>query len=232
MAKDLRLKPVHALGHLHALWHAALEQQESGDLSSWSDDLIAEVSCYSGDAPQYVFLLQQHGWLDGKRIHDWLDYAGNYLARKYHNTEPAKLRKIWVTHGRSYGKGTSLRKQKGNLDISDLISSPLPKKKGRGGEAKSAAEVPDWIDRSTWEAFREMRKEIKEPLTQRAEQMGIKKLDELRNLGHESTAVLEQSIFNNWKGLYPVKRMASANEDTQADRIRRRTEETLKRGLK
>jgi len=99
LAKDLRLKPVYVMGHLHALWHAVLEQQEDGDLSSWDDDLISDLSAYQGDAPQYVSLLQKHGWLDGKLIHDWMDYAGRYLETKYRTSNPDYLKAIKKKHG-------------------------------------------------------------------------------------------------------------------------------------
>lgn len=94
IARELRLKPVYMLGHFHALWHAALEQQEDGDLSSWSDELIAELAAYHGNAPQFVSLLQQSGWLDGKIIHDWWDYAGRYLTKKYQTSNPDRLKAI------------------------------------------------------------------------------------------------------------------------------------------
>lgn len=94
LAKDLRLKPVYVLGHLHALWHAALEQQEDGDLSVWSDAFIAESACYDADAPQFVSLLQKHKWLDGKILHDWWEYAGRYLEAKYKTSNPDKLAKM------------------------------------------------------------------------------------------------------------------------------------------
>jgi len=101
LARALRIKPVYALGHLHALWHAALEQQEDGDLSSWSDDLLAHASCYDGAGPQYVSLLRLHGWLDGGLIHDWLDYAGRYLETKYRTSNPEKLAAIYAKHKKS-----------------------------------------------------------------------------------------------------------------------------------
>lgn len=94
LAKDLRLKPVYVIGHLHALWHVVLEQQEDGDLTLWSDDFIADSSCYQGDAPQYVSLLQKHKWLNNRIIHDWWDYAGRYLESKYKTSNPTKLHTI------------------------------------------------------------------------------------------------------------------------------------------
>lgn len=119
-AKALRLKPVYALGHLHALWHSALEQQEDGILSSWSDDFIAMSSDVTSDASSYVRLLQEYGWLDGRVIHDWLDYAGGYLITKYKTSNRQKLADIWQAHGRVYGTGTEEeveRKQKGSLRL-------------------------------------------------------------------------------------------------------------------
>jgi len=98
LAAALRIRPSYAIGHLHALWHVALEQQEDGDLSAWSDEFIAIASDYPGDAPQYVRLLQKHRWLDGKLIHDWLDYAGRYLEFKYRTRNPKKLDEIKAKH--------------------------------------------------------------------------------------------------------------------------------------
>lgn len=98
LARELRLKPVYVMGHLHALWHTALEQQEDGDLSSWSDSYIAQASAYESDAPRWVSLLQKHGWLNGKLIHDWLDYAGRYLKSKYRVSDPEKLNKMFAIH--------------------------------------------------------------------------------------------------------------------------------------
>ena len=101
LSKELRLKPVYAMGHLHSLWHVALEQAEDGDLSSWSDEFIADSAQYPADAPQFVRLLQKHGWLDGKLLHDWLDYAGRYLEAKYRTSNPERLSEIYKKHGRS-----------------------------------------------------------------------------------------------------------------------------------
>lgn len=143
LARELRLKPVYLLGHLHALWHNALEQAEDGDLSQWSDEFIAESACYSGDSPQFVSLLQKHKWLDGKIIHDWLDYVGKYLTIKYKENNKSRLEEIWAKHGKSYGEKESKsqlpkgsgkeveRKQKGNLDdilFDDILFDAIPDK--------------------------------------------------------------------------------------------------------
>lgn len=94
LARDLRLRKSYAMGHLHALWHTALEQQEDGDMSRWTDEMIAECADYPGSAPQFVTLLRKHRWLDGdSRIHDWWQYAGPYLRGKYKKS-PGKWQAI------------------------------------------------------------------------------------------------------------------------------------------
>ena len=106
MAADLGMEPVHVSGHLHALWHNCLEQQEDGDLSKWPAHLIAQMAMVKGDAKTFVEALYKHGWIDQDThlLHDWLDYAGKFLLWKYRRRHHDKLKAIWVKHGKRYGK--------------------------------------------------------------------------------------------------------------------------------
>jgi len=130
LSRDLRLKPVHAMGHLHALWHVAIEQQEDGDFSSWDDAMIAAAAEFTGDAPQFVSLLRKHRWLDGGLLHDWLDYAGLYLTRKYASGNRKRLEDIWQKHGRAYGPpskhnaNTTQTQRKHNASATYLTNQP------------------------------------------------------------------------------------------------------------
>jgi hypothetical protein len=105
LAFDLQVKPVQIIGHLHALWHTVLEQQEDGDLSRWSNYLIAQSALWDGEPDEFVTRLRERGWLDGSLVHDWIDYVGPYLTKKYSSGNPARLKEIWAKHGYKYGKG-------------------------------------------------------------------------------------------------------------------------------
>ena len=105
LAFDLQVKPVQVVGHLHVFWHTVLEQQEDGDLSQWSDQLIAQAAMWEGDATVFVTRLRERGWLDGHLVHDWIDYTGPYLTKKYSSGNPTRLRDIWAKYGYKYGKG-------------------------------------------------------------------------------------------------------------------------------
>ena len=83
--------------------------------------------------------------------------------------------------------------------------------------------------KEAFDAYAEMRKEIKKPLTDRAVSMAIKKLHELSNGSRDKAiAILNQSTFNSWQGLFALKdeqRAAGTNQsqgETLNDVLRRR----------
>lgn len=237
LATDLRLRPVYAMGHIHALWHAALEQQEDGDLSSWTDEFIAESAQYPGDAPQFVSLLRTHRWLDGRVLHDWLDYAGRFLIAKYHYTNRALLKSIWLKHGRHYGKSTASRHKKGSE-----LQVRLGKVRSGNSPNSGIPEVPadtvliaglpyKWpspegllalaLDPEIWADWLKARKEKGKPLTPTSIRRAGIKLARWHGEGHDLNEIVENAAVGNWQGLFVVKRNGGAQtkSDQQADKI-------------
>lgn len=64
--------------------------------------------------------------------------------------------------------------------------------------------IPEWIDKDIWESFLEMRREKKSVPTEKAKQLLIKELEKLKAQGHNPNEVLERSIMNSWKGVFPL----------------------------
>ena len=54
-------------------------------------------------------------------------------------------------------------------------------------------------------SFVEVRKAAKAPMTETAVKMMLKKLTEMTTKEEEQIAILEQSIINGWKGIFPIK---------------------------
>jgi len=69
--------------------------------------------------------------------------------------------------------------------------------------------LPDFINKELWNDFLEMRKKIRASPTEKAKGLLIKKLETLKSEGNDLCAVLEQSIMNNYKGVFPLKGGAS-----------------------
>ena len=68
----------------------------------------------------------------------------------------------------------------------------------------SAFAFPEWLPLDTWNAFVEMRKKERHPLTAGATKLAISKLETLRASGNDVGAVLENSILGGYRGLFPV----------------------------
>ena len=126
-----QLQAQQVIGHLHALWHSVLEQQENGDLTDWPDDMIAQAAAYTGSASTFVSSLQSRKWLDGKIIHDWMDYAGRYLLIKYRTSNPKRLLQIQKLHqsvSKPVSSPTKVRPKSDNLTRPNHPNQTNPKK--------------------------------------------------------------------------------------------------------
>jgi hypothetical protein len=106
------------------------------------------------------------------------------------------------------GGNPALKKLKENLDnqtsnqnvrSSSSTSSSIKKNK------HIAFEIPEWITKETWAAFKEMRKIKRAPLTDRASTLIVKELLKLQSEGHNPESVLNQSIMKSWTGVFPLK---------------------------
>jgi hypothetical protein len=76
--------------------------------------------------------------------------------------------------------------------------------------------------------FLEMRKAIKKPMTDRAKSELLTKLDKLASTDEEKIAILDQSIFNSWQGVFALKqdnRAGSVTRTSTADQNKQLLEE-------
>lgn len=69
-------------------------------------------------------------------------------------------------------------------------------------EDNNIEDLPKWLSIDDWVAFKEMRQEIKKPMSQCAESRMIKKLDRLRNNGYDPSKLLDRSIINRWQDVF------------------------------
>jgi hypothetical protein len=62
--------------------------------------------------------------------------------------------------------------------------------------------LPDWIPQQLWDDFVENRKANKSPMTDKAKNIAVKKLDGFRQEGYDIVAIIEETILNNWKSIF------------------------------
>lgn len=74
-----------------------------------------------------------------------------------------------------------------------------------GGSIEEETPTPFEPPEPIWGEFIAFRKRIKSPMTDHAKKLALRELEGLARGGHDPTKVIERSILNGWKGLFPLK---------------------------
>lgn len=99
----------------------------------------------------------------------------------------------------------SEKKPQGFQEKTERGSKTKPSQSQSQKEQKQGAFAPpEWVPLEAWNAYVEMRRAIKRPLTKWAAVLAVRTLETLKVQGHDPQAVLDQSVFNAWQGLFPV----------------------------
>lgn len=89
-------------------------------------------------------------------------------------------------------------------------------------------QFPEWLPVAAWNSYLEMRRKIRKPLfADRGIGLAIKRLEKLRQAGHDPEKVLDQSILNCWQGLFEVKEVKNGQQESFEERRRRKSEEAI-----
>ena len=91
LADLLDIPPVHAMGHLVALWLWSIDNAPNGRLDKVKARTIALAAQWTGDPTSFLDALTEAGFIeadgDGFVIHDWMDYAGRLVERRAENAK-------------------------------------------------------------------------------------------------------------------------------------------------
>lgn len=93
--------------------------------------------------------------------------------------------------------------------------SPKPPKKTKAKPEVKA--LPDWLPMDAWNGWLDMRRKANKVPTQRAIDLSVRQLENLRAEGQDVEKVLDQSTVRGWTGLFSVR-----PEQQQAARAPRR----------
>lgn len=100
------------------------------------------------------------------------------------------------------------------VDYDALRAAALAKKprakKATPVFAGAAQPLPDWMPLEAWHAFLDMRKKIKKPATDYAQQLLVKKMAAFYANDLDPGVILNQSIMNGWQDLYAPKDASTA----------------------
>ncbi len=199
----------------------------TGDLEGLEDEDIEIAAGWTGDDGLFVAALRTCRFLDGHRLHGWeerqehaveedvrSDRAALSAYRRYHSEEEAQALLAKRKEKRSHC-GRTANAVRPACSPPSPPSPPSPEEEPplippptRKRAAQKPAEsfvLPEWIPVSEWGAWVEMRTKKRNAPTDRAKELAIKELERLKAVGEDPAAVLNQSTFKGWQGLFAVK---------------------------
>lgn len=92
------------------------------------------------------------------------------------------------------------------------VTESLPEKRREEKNNKTKAKksddlvLPDFIPIQIWNDFKEMRLKIRKPMTEKAEELMIKKLIDFNARGVNVITAIENSIINTWQDIFEPKK--------------------------
>jgi hypothetical protein len=199
------------VGHLHFLWYWAVDNaQPNGRLGPHvSPTILAEAAEFPVKKSElFVNSLKncggdRPGFLEEKDsvlyLHDWYDYAGKLNVKRAEDRDRKRLSRQEAIQRTSKG-----RPAERPTDVAGTVPT-VPTVPTEKSIEKVETELPDGVDRKNWDDFVKMRKQAKAVLTSEAAKRIITELKKLKDQGNNPNEVLNQSIINNWKGVFPLK---------------------------
>jgi hypothetical protein len=100
------------------------------------------------------------------------------------------------------------------------VSKEVSKKVSKGSKKEKAAElalgaeagkkpvvfqIPDWVPVTPFEGYIAQRKKIRKPMSERAIELLVMKLEKLRATGEDIGACLDEATLKGWQTVYPLK---------------------------
>lgn len=97
------------------------------------------------------------------------------------------------------------REESQKRDTEPFLTDKSNRKSNRKEAPAVAVDLPDWLPVDVWTDWVEHRKSIRKPMTQKAAELSIGQLADLRAQGFAPKAVIENAIVCGWQGLYAPK---------------------------
>lgn len=189
ISSTLNIDPDAVVGKLIRVWQWFDKHTTDGNAYGVTYSLLDRISGVTGFGEAMMFV----GWIEQN--------DKNLTMPKFdrHTSASAKTRAL-------------TNKRVAKTRNGDSVTKALPEKRREEKNNKTKAKksddlvLPDFINETLWNDFKEMRKKIRKPMTEKAEELMVKKLTSFHEKKINVTKVLEQSILNNWQDIFEPKK--------------------------
>ena len=144
------------------------------------------------------------------------------IGEKVSSQETLNVKKVSSQETKVSPQETKVSSQETLLYIEETSLNNLKQYKAQktapvGSKKKRTKEIlilPEWLPESAWIDFVEFRQSIpRSSFTLKAQKLALHRLEVFREQGHDPVEVINQSILNGWKGLFPLKQDQGPNPE-------------------
>lgn len=123
LADALKVEQFAAVGIVVCLWTWAIIHAPDGDLERFPDAAIARACHWHKPAAGLAKALQDSGFLDGRRIHEWDEYASALIDIM--EVQREKARKRVEAYRERKRAAEALRREENNVSCNDGVTLPV-----------------------------------------------------------------------------------------------------------
>ena len=221
------------IGWLETMWHFTGRFTPQGNIGKYTDAQIEAWLEWNGIPGELMAAFIKAKWIDVDPVHRLLVHDWPQHADKATKNALNRSHQTFCTPGvRTEIPKVAEIDHPSRLPEPEPEPEPVPEPEAKTKTTPRSAATfvpPEWVPLESWQAFGEMRKKIRAPLTFRACELTVIDLDKLRKDGHDPGPVLMQSVQRCWRGVFELKSENGNKSRTKAamDEIRRRSEEEI-----
>lgn len=147
----------------------------------------------------------------------WTHKRADRVIAAYHAKQEAAKRSADARWNKRDGNANAMRTHTER----NANHKPVTSNQSKEESKPLSLALPDWLDLQVWQQFVLHRGK---KFTGRSQELALKHLSEFKAEGHDPNRIMETSIANGWKGLFPPK---GTKNVTSRDDSRKRTIKAL-----
>lgn len=211
-------KAKQSLATVIAVWAFLLEQASAAD----ERGAFGEIDCESldcllgldeGSTDAIIQSMQGRGLIENGSVSAWEKRQPKRERVDENSTERSRAFREKQRHATPETQAETPKKEEETpCNATQRQETPREeKRREEKKEEKAQAPLPDWLPMDAWDGYVEMRKRIKKPMTQRAQQLVLKTLADMQAKGLSVAQSLDNSTRNSWVDVYEPKEQAAAS---------------------
>lgn len=195
LATITKLDRLSVVGRLYAFWAWADRHAVDGHVDGATSTVVDDITRHDG----FAKALESVGWL--------VISEDSITLPKHdrHNGESAKER------SQKNARQSRWREKKKDVDAK-TSTQPSTREEKRREDIKTKTKAQDFVppcpksvERETWDAFLELRKKKRAPITEHAYTLLVRSLAAERISGRSPDELVKRTVMNGWTGLFPDK---------------------------